>query len=100
MKLFAYLTTAALLGSTSATVAAQPQQNPRQQGQQSLLNALNGVVMIGLSQGKSPPGQSTRPDDPDQGDDNAARRAILEVCFKNTPAAQRSAICDGSPVSP
>jgi hypothetical protein len=32
--------------------------------------------------------------DHDQGDDNASPRAKEVVCSKNTPAAQRSAICD------
>ena len=48
--------------------------------------------------------QNTRSDKGDQGDENAALRAIVEVCLKDTPAAKRSAICfdenpDG-PVSP
>ncbi|QNM82924.1 hypothetical protein H8M03_00710 [Sphingomonas sabuli] len=48
----------------------------------------------------NPPGQDKRPADPDQGDDNASDRAISMVCFKDTPAAERSAICDRSPASP
>lgn len=47
----------------------------------------------------SPPGQANRPVDPDQGDDNASARAIQVVCSKDTPAAQRSAICP-TPISP
>lgn len=31
--------------------------------------------------------------DKDQGDDHASPVAILKVCSKDTPAAQRSAIC-------
>lgn len=50
--------------------------------------------------GGSPPGQSNRPSDPDMGDDNAAFRAITTVCFKDTPAAERSAICDREPINP
>jgi len=46
-----------------------------------------------------PPGQANRPVDPDRGDDNASDRAIQMVCTKDTPAAQRSAICP-KPVSP
>ncbi|MFL6756838.1 MAG: hypothetical protein ACJ8EG_04605 [Sphingomicrobium sp.] len=46
-----------------------------------------------------PPGQTTRPVDPDQGDDHASPRAIAVVCSKNTPAARRSAICP-VPISP
>ena len=45
------------------------------------------------------PGQANRPVDPDRGDDNASDRAIQMVCTKDTPAAQRSAICP-KPVSP
>jgi hypothetical protein len=46
----------------------------------------------------SPPGQANRTDR-DQGDDNASDRAIQVVCTKDTPAAQRSAICP-RPISP
>ena len=52
------------------------------------------------SDGHSPPGQGTRPVDPDMGDDNASDRAIFEVCTKDRPAAQRSAICRSEPISP
>ena len=34
-----------------------------------------------------------RPIDPDMGDDHASMVALQKVCSKNTPAAQRSAIC-------
>jgi hypothetical protein len=47
----------------------------------------------------APPGQSSRPADPDQGDDHASATAIAVVCSKDTPAAQRSAICP-TPISP
>ena len=67
----------------------------KSEGADVLLNALES-----MKNGSSPPGQSKRPVDPDQGDDNAALRAISEVCTKDTPAAQRSAICPGPPVSP
>lgn len=58
---------------------------------------------VNTSQGNAPatpPGQNNRPDDPDQGDDNAALNAILKVCSKDTPAARRAAICDNIPDSP
>ena len=61
-----------------------------------------GVLKKGLdamAAAAVPPGQSNRPDDPDRGDDNASDRAIQMVCTKDTPAAQRSAICP-KPVSP
>lgn len=67
----------------------------KSQGPDVLLKALES-----MNNGSAPPGQSRRPVDPDQGDDNAPLRAIAEVCTKDTPAAQRSAICPGSPVSP
>jgi hypothetical protein len=57
--------------------------------------ALNAMVQPLVA----PPGQSSRPADPDQGDDHAAARAIEMVCTKDTPAAQRSAICP-VPISP
>ena len=69
-------------------------------GQDELIDTLNALAN-GLGNGSdSPPGQDRRPNDPDMGDDNAAREAILTVCTKDTPAADRSAICDGQPVSP
>lgn len=43
--------------------------------------------------------QAARPVDPDQGDDNAALRAVLVVCNHDNPSARRSAICP-TPVSP
>lgn len=62
---------------------------------------------VSTSQGKQlfsllfePPGQNNRPDDPDQGDDNASQTAIEKVCSKDTPAARRAAICDNIPDSP
>lgn len=51
---------------------------------------------------ETPPGQIKRPNDPDMGDEMAAITAIVTVCFMDTPAAERSAICDRTddPVSP
>jgi hypothetical protein len=45
------------------------------------------------------PEASRRPQDGDQGDDSAAALAKLRVCTKDTPASQRSAICNRVPVS-
>ena len=47
----------------------------------------------------SPQAQNAPKSDPDMGDDNASENAIQVVCTKDTPAAQRSAICD-APESP
>ena len=95
---FAATSAAAALLAVGGTTAAlaKPGEPKNATPQRILMQALDA-----MAHGGSPPGQSKRPDDPDQGDDNAARRAILEVCFKDTPAAERSAICDrGEPVSP
>jgi hypothetical protein len=45
-----------------------------------------------IKQAASPPGQPGNPS-PNQGAEHAALRAIQVVCSKDTPAAQRSAIC-------
>ena len=68
--------------------------------QDDLIDTLNAMANGLGNNNNSPPGQDGRPDDPDMGDDNAAREAILTVCTKDTPAAERSAICDGEPISP
>ena len=65
-----------------------------------LIQTLNAMATGLHGHSGIPPGQLTRPNEPDMGDDNAAREAILTVCTKDTPAAQRSAICDGEPISP
>lgn len=61
-----------------------------------LTKALNAAVTAQAA----PPGQAKPKVDRDQGDDNASDRARNVVCTKDTPAAQRSAICDGFVVSP
>lgn len=57
-----------------------------------------GQAVPSQDQGNGTP-RWARDIDPDQGDDNASDRAIDEVCTKDTPAADRSAICDSSPIS-
>jgi hypothetical protein len=57
------------------------------------------VLRVVLDSMAAPPGQSRRPADPDQGDDNAALVAIGKVCSHDNPSASRSAICP-PPVSP
>ena len=94
MKTFLYITAGLGLSLGGVASAAPPQKSPQSEktAAKTLVRALFGT----------PPAQSTRPDDPDQGDDNAALNAILEVCYKDTPAAERSAICEDErePVSP
>ena len=97
MKIIALATAAAALalGGAQETAARQGDRAQDEQGRQ-LSKALTAMVAE-----RQPPGQSNRPDDPDMGDDNAARRAIFVVCTRNgPPSSERSAICDRSPVSP
>lgn len=80
-----------LIASTATGTAAlaQAQSNrPATPGTAQLRQALTAVAVTAASAS-----QSARPVDPDQGDDNANPRAILRVCNKSTPAAERSAIC-------
>ena len=72
------------------------------QGAAKSSNDKAGILQQGLDDmvEVTPLGQANRPNDPDQGDDNAALRAISEVCTKDNPAADRSAICPSRPVSP
>lgn len=57
------------------------------------------TALAAMIQAAAPPGQSAQPLDPDQGDDNAALRAIQVVCRHDNPSATRSAICP-TPISP
>jgi hypothetical protein len=63
------------------------------------VSGLRTALAAMMEAAAAPPGQSTRPDDPDQGDDNAALRAIQVVCSHDNPSATRSAICP-TPISP
>ena len=85
----------AIASGGSAALANGPKA-ANTEGKAPLLRALDGMK----SYAQQPPGQSTRPDDPDMGDDNASTQAILTVCTSDTPAAERSAICDRGPMSP
>ena len=78
-------------GIGTAAVAARPAASASPSASENLRSALHSMV--------TPPGQSKRPVDPDQGDDHASAVAIDRVCTKHTPAARRSAICP-APVSP
>ena len=91
MSKFLALAAAALI----ATPAVAANDNSR--ASHDLRLALHQMIQ---ANGDNPPGQDKRPFDPDMGDDNASPRAIFEVCAKNTPAAERSAICRSEPISP
>lgn len=79
----------------SQSLAKDQPQGGAQSGAAMLQTTLDSMIQ----QAGMPPGQSKRPVDPDQGDDNASLVAITKVCSSSTPAAQRSAICP-TPVSP
>ncbi len=64
---------ASIAGGTTALAKAQPS------GVAQLNQALAAVAASAV--------------DHDQGDDHASPTAILKVCGKDTPAAERSAIC-------
>ena len=54
--------------------------------------ALDKALKV-MAPAAAPPGQTKKKPEHDQGDENASDRAKERVCTKNTPAAQRSAIC-------
>ena len=83
-----FITSTIALGTAAA--AGPPAPKPSSDAQ-ALRAALHSMV--------SPPGQSKRPVDPDQGDDHASIVAIDRVCSHDNPSATRSAICP-TPVSP
>ncbi|HVM38203.1 MAG TPA: hypothetical protein VM265_07445 [Sphingomicrobium sp.] len=85
--------TAALIMSSGAAQADAGKSGKSSSGD--LQSALKQMMAPAM-----PPGQMSRPADPDMGDDRASAKAILVVCSKDTPAAQRSAICPRVPVSP
>jgi hypothetical protein len=60
----------------------------------------NATLAKALNAAVTPPGQAKNADSPSQGAEHASQRAIDVVCSKDTPAAQRAAICQGPPVSP
>lgn len=82
------------VGTSVQAKDSKPSPAPSKSGMAALQKGLDSIRVAA-----SPPGQSTRPVDPDQGDDHASLTAIQMVCSKDTPAAQRSAICN-RPISP
>jgi hypothetical protein len=63
------------------------------------VSGLRTALASMMESAAAPPGQLSRPADPDQGDDNASLRAIQVVCSHDNPSATRSAICP-TPISP
>jgi hypothetical protein len=82
---------ALLLASVATASPGFARNQPDHQTKQSVAQLHRALAVVAAA--VVPPGQSTRPVDPDQGDDHASPTAILHVCSKSTPAAQRSAIC-------
>ena len=95
MKLLATILLISSAAAATAVAAKEPPTSPNAQVASELKRTLQAMV----NSQTTPPGQSARPVDPDQGDDNAALRAIQVVCSSDTPAADRSAICP-TPISP
>ena len=75
-----------------AALAKNPE-NKSDQGIGQLKRALAAVATAAYPQGPKSPDQFNPKVDRDQGDDHANPGAILRVCSKQTPAAQRAAIC-------
>jgi hypothetical protein len=90
MRLLAALLTSSIALGTTA-VAGGPPSAPPSSAAKALRAALNSMM--------TPPGQSERPVDRDQGDDHASLVAISQVCSHDNPSATRSAICP-TPISP
>ena len=83
-----------LVAGTSVQAKDQkPPSSPTKSTTSDLKKGLDAMIASA-----SPPGQANRPEQ-SQGAANASGRAIEVVCTKDTPAAQRSAICP-RPISP
>ena len=80
-----------LLASVATTSSGFAKVQPKSLAKQDVAQLDRALTVVAAT--VVPPGQSARPVDPDQGDDHASPTAILHVCSKTTPAAQRSAIC-------
>jgi hypothetical protein len=93
------LVSLALLFTSASPALAKASQSAMAPG----TTKANDAVQLGLGakavvNAAAAQSRSSQSADPDQGDDHAAARAIQIVCSKDTPAAQRSAICQN--VSP
>jgi hypothetical protein len=75
-----------LIGATAA-VAAKPPETKTSKSELALQEGLHAVAL-----GASAQAQPSK-DSPSQGAEHASDNAILRVCTKDNPAAQRAAIC-------
>ena len=80
-------------GTSGQAKDQKPASSPTKSATSDLKKGLDAMIASA-----SPPGQDNR-NDRSQGAENASDRAIQVVCTKDTPAAQRSAICP-TPISP
>lgn len=74
--------------AASAPALAKPGDNSKAQGVTQLKQALGAVAATARAEGQ-PADRASK----SQGAANANPRAILRVCSKDTPAAERAAIC-------
>ena len=81
------------LGAGALPAQAKDQAKPANNATAELKRGLDAMMSSVTAAGQ--PSTADR----DQGDDHASDRAIQQVCSKDTPAAERSAICP-RPVSP
>jgi hypothetical protein len=81
---------ASVAGATSVLA-----KSPKNSGGAAELQQALGAVAATATQNPAAQGAGTPPktEDNDQGDDHANPGAILKVCSKDMPAAQRAAIC-------
>jgi len=90
MRVLAALLASSIVIGTAAIAGGPPAAKPPTAAK---------LLKVALDSMLTPPGQSKRPVDPDQGDDNASLVAIGKVCSHDNPSATRSAICP-VPISP
>ena len=81
-------------GTSVQAKGLKPASDPAKAATSDLKKGLDAMI----ASAASPPGQANR-SDVGQGADHASDRAIQVVCSKDTPAAQRAAICP-RPISP
>ncbi len=74
-----------LIGATAS--AGKPGETKTRKSDQMLEQGLHAVALGASDQAE------LRKDSPSQGAEHASQNAILKVCMKDTPAAERAAIC-------
>lgn len=91
-RFMSILVTASMAAAVPAL--AKPADQSRAQGVSQLRQALDEVAATADAQGPKPPDHfKPKQNDNSQGAEHANPGAILKVCSKDTPAAERAAIC-------